>query len=212
MIRTPLLALAALSLLTASCVTAPPVAAPVLEYAANNSCAATPDLSSAASLIPERPRAQYIVTAAVTQAAACLTRAERSATPYLLYALPAASESRTFTAGALLEPARIFAPHVSLLDANGVVVRDFDSTQFMYRGPVYSVQFRPRAGEAYLLFTAEPMLVGQRYNSVAIGTQTASAYTTVGAVSWTSGVDNTQSRTFSYEGGVQVIVYDPSVH
>jgi hypothetical protein len=70
------------------------------------------------------------------------------------------------------------------------------------------VQFRPRAGEAYVLVSADPALVGQRYDSIVIATSTASAATAAGAFSWTTGVDGAQSRTFSYEGTIQVSVYD----
>ena len=65
------------------------------------------------------------------------------------------------------------------------------------------MQFRPRAGEAFILVTAEPALVGQRYDSISIATYTTATYVGAGAVTWTSGVDSAHSRVFSYEGAVQ---------
>lgn len=200
-------AVLAAALALAACATARPPPPPVLEYV-RTSCDASPDVASATSLTPDRARAQFVVNTPVTAATHCLTREDGGVSPYQVYALPADPATKTITIGAAVEMARIFAPQISVLDANGVVTRSFDRAQYAYRGYVYSVQFRPHEGEAFVLVTADPTLVGQRYDSVFIGTQTASTYAAGVTVSWTSGVDNAQSRTFSYEGGLQAIVYD----
>jgi hypothetical protein len=87
----------------------------------------------------------------------------------------------------------------------GRVSRTFTPSDYFFRGPVYSVLFRPRAGEAYVLVTADAARVGQRYDSISIGT--GSVYFADGG-SWRYGVDASHSRVFSYEGAVQVIIND----
>jgi hypothetical protein len=190
----------------AACATpAPPPA--VLEYVASN-CAAAPSVANAASLVPEREREAHAVRTPVTPETPCVVDADGRTAPYAVFAVPADFEDKTLTAGASLEAARIFAPQVSLLDAQGTVVRTFTRADYLYRGAIYGVQFRPRAGETYVLVAADPALVGERYDSILIGTSTATSATPAGAFSWTTGVDGEQSRTFSYEGTIQVSVYD----
>lgn len=190
--------------LTAACA-AGSISPPVLTYASQG-CATAADLSTAVSLTPPRERAVHVVTSPVDSGTPCLDRAAPA--PYVLYRLPIDLDDKTVTVGSTLEAMRIFAPEVAVLDGGGAVTRTFAREEFYYRGPHYSVQFRPREGDAYVLVSAEPELVGQRYDSIMIGTTTTSLYTAGGGVSWTSGVDRAQSRTFSYEGTVQVLVND----
>lgn len=189
-----------------ACASVPPPQA-VLEYARQN-CASQPDLATAQSLTPDRKKAVHSVSTQVNGQTPCVTTTGGAASPYVLYVLPSDHDGKTITVGASLEVVRIFAPHVAVLDAHGAVTRTFASDQFMYRGPVYSVLFRPRAAEAYIIVTAEPSLVGQRYDSINISTATSSTYAAGATISWTTGVDATQSRVFSYEGAVIVTVHD----
>ncbi len=174
---------------------------PTTSYARQD-CASQPDLSKALGLTPK-----MTVSTPITAATACLA-GKGGPTPYVVYALPSELGDKTFDVGAGLEGVRIFAPEVSLLNAEGAVTRTFPREQFLYRGAVYSVQFRARPGERYLMVTAAPDLVGKAYQSIAIGTSTTTVYTGVGTASWTSGVDSSQHRTFSYDGVAQVSVFD----
>ncbi len=192
--------------LLASCATpAPPPAVTAFTRA---NCVAAPDLAAAISLTPDSKKAVYTVTTPVNADTPCLSQAG-GAKPYVLYALPADIQDKSLIIGGLLEMARIVPPAVTLLDRQGAVVRAFEASDYYFRGPVYSVQFVPRAGEAYALVTVDTNRVGQRYDSIAISTSTAATYVTGGgAVSWTSGVDSSQSRVFSYEGSIQAAVFD----
>ena len=199
-----IMAVGAIGGLAAACA-AGSVQPPVLTYA-NQGCAAAADLMTAVSLTPPRERAVHVVAVPVDTSTPCLNRS--GPTPYVVYQLPADLGDKTVTVGSMLEATRIFAPEVAVLDGRGMVTRTFAREEYHYRGGHYSVQFRPRDEEAYVLVSADPALVGQRYDSIMIGTTTTSVYTGGGGVSWTSGVDNSQSRTFSYEGTVQVLVND----
>jgi hypothetical protein len=191
----------------AGCVTIPAPPSAVLEYARQD-CGDRADLASATSLVPERERASHTVSVNVTAQTACLAEAERTS-PYVVFAVPPDGAGKTIQVGATLEAARIFSPRIAVLDAEGVVTRTFERDQFLYRGPIYSVQLRPRPNEAFVLVTADPALVGQRYDSINISTATGGAYAAGVYASWTTGVDQAQSRTFSYEGTVVVTVYSP---
>lgn len=200
-----LAALAACAALTA-CATAAPPAPPLLQYARTD-CAAGPALTAAISLTPDKPRAVHIVETLVDVQTPCLSRSGRS-TPYLVYALPSDHDDKTLIVGGQLEPNRIFSPEVAILDSRGEVTRTFAATDFMYRGPVYSIQFRPRESESFVLVTNEPSRVGQVYNSILTGTQSTAV--PAGAVVFmiNSGTEAHLSRTFSYDGRVHVLVND----
>ena len=208
---TRLRALGAIGLLGATagaCATAavpPPRAA--LTYARQD-CSATPDLSIAVSLTPDKERAVHLVASPIGTDTPCLMTRAGVAVPYVLYALPADFSDKTLNVGSSLEQLRIFAPSVEILDAQGSVTRSFERREYYYRGPVYSVQFRPRHGESYLLVTAAPELVGQQYDAIQIGIATtvvpAGLYTAVVY----SGTEAKQLRTFSYDGTVRVAIND----
>ena len=196
----------------AGCATSTPIAIPAatLEYSRAD-CAATPDLTAPMSLTPDKERATFSVMAPVSPATPCLTRADGKTTPYVAFALPADHADKTVIVGTTLEPLHIMSPAVTILDRNGQVSRTFGAEDYMYRGAVYSVLFRPRETEAYVLVTADPSRVGQRYDSITVGVVTTTVYTGYGASNWSSGVEAAQSRTFSYEGTVQVQVADNDI-
>lgn len=184
----------------AACATAPPAA--VTTFAART-CAAEPDLAGAVSLAPKKAdETTVVVTTKVDGTTPCLTRNGQSG-PYLVYALPAEHLGKVVMVGSVLEAARLLPPSVAVLDGAGKVTRTFPATDLFFRGPVYSVEFQPRAEDAYVLVTTDAARVGQSYTTIAIGTQTNSS----GYVSWTSGVDQKIARTFSYEGSLQATVY-----
>ena len=191
--------------LLAGCATAP-VPPAALSYDGHH-CDGTPDLGRAASLAPEDGRAIHTVTTPVDGFAPCLGSGA-SATPYLLYAIPPI-DVRMIEVGSHLEPARIFSLKVDLLDEGGNRVRSFAPEHYLYRGGILSVQFVPQSGERFILVTADPARIGQTRDAVAISTSTTAVWTGYGAATWTSGVDQNISRTFSYEGSVMAAVYSP---
>ncbi|QTC86887.1 MalM family protein [Brevundimonas pondensis] len=195
-----------LGMTAAACATAAPPPPPALTYARQD-CSATPDLSTAVSLTPDKERAVHLVASPVGPETSCLVRAGVAA-PYVLYALPADFGDKTLNVGSTLEHMRIFAPNVEILDGQGNVIRTFERREYFYRGPVYSVQFRPRPGEAYLLVTAAHDLVGQQYDAIQIGV--ASTVVTTGLYSAViqTGTEAKQMRTFSYDGTVRVAIND----
>lgn len=192
------------AVLAAGCVATVQAPPATLSYAGQN-CDSAPDLGRAASLVPEERKAHHTVSLPVDGGTPCLQSGADS-TPYVLYAIPA-NDVRMIEVGSQLEMARIFSPRIALLDQDGLVVRNFDPDQYLYRGGVLSVQFVPQAGERFILVTADPERIGRAYDAVAIGTSTTSVYTGFGMASWTSGVDRNISRTFSYEGSVMAVVH-----
>ena len=192
----------------AACATTPPPVPPAALTYSGVDCAAAPDLVNPVSLTPDKERATFSVNAPITAATPCLLHAEGWTTPYVTFALPADYSDKTVIVGTLLEPLRILSPSVVILDREGRVSRTFGLDDYMYRGAVYSVQFRPRETEAYIVVTAEPSRVGRQYDSISVGVVTTTLYTGYGAANWNSGVEAAQSRTFSWEGTVQIQVAD----
>ncbi|MGQ3040498.1 MAG: hypothetical protein ACT6TH_06865 [Brevundimonas sp.] len=199
-------AVAAGGALASACATAVPPSPAVLEYS-RAGCPATPDLSTAISLTPKKETNGHIVTTVIGPESGCLQMGETSS-PYALYALPSDIDDKTLSVGGVLEVLRILSPTVSVLGTDGAVRRTFAAEDYFYRGPVYSVQFRPEPGDAYVLVTTNPARVGQRYDSINVGTSTTAVYTGYGTANFTTGHEVNGSRAFSYEGAVQIIVYD----
>jgi hypothetical protein len=192
--------------LTTACATLPPPAPPVLEYARQD-CDAAPDLTTAISLTPAKESHVHRVSTVMSGETACLTR-DGGTSPYVVYALPADHEDKTLIVGGVLEAFRIFAPAITLLDAQGQVTRTFPAEEFLYRGSVYSVQFRPRATETYILVDVDRARVGVGYDAINVGTNTTTISTGYYASNITTGTENHSSRTFSWAGTVLVTVND----
>ena len=190
----------------AACATVPPPASPVLAYARGD-CASIPDLTTAISLTSPKEARTHMVSTVVSQQTSCLAREART-TPYVIYALPADRADKTLIVGGVLEGFRILSPGVTLLDAEGRVTRAFAAGEFLYRGPVYSVQFRPRDTEAYLMVDVDATRIGTRYDAINVGTNTTTISTGYITSNFTTGTEARSSRTFSWEGTVLVTVND----
>ena len=201
-----LLSAVCLLLAATGCATAIAPLPPVLEYSGTD-CQSTVDLTRAVSLTPQKETNGFVVVAQVGAASPCL-RLGATSTPYALFALPTDYDDKTIAIGGSLEPLRIFSPEVAVLAADGTEIRTLAAADFFYRGTVFSVQFRPRAGEAFVVVKADSGRVGQHYDAINVGTNTTAVYTGYGVANFTNGVEANASRVFSYHGDVQVIVYD----
>jgi hypothetical protein len=110
--------------------------------------------------------------------------------------------------GGLLGYDRIFSPRVRVLDAEGRETRGFVDSDWFSRGPVYSVQFRPRPGDAFVVVSADPSRVGRTESAINVGTNTTVIYTGYGASNWTTGQERHATRVFAYDGEVRVTIND----
>ncbi|MFM2410936.1 MAG: hypothetical protein RL481_1764 [Pseudomonadota bacterium] len=202
-----------LGLALSGCVTAPVYDSAVTRYSGTN-CSAQPDLAGAISLIPPEKKKKakiWSVPAQLNGVSPCLEMAGVKG-PHLLYVIPADATGKVLEVGAPLEPLRIFAPKIALLDAEGKAVREFRADEFMFRGPVYSVQFRPGEQDRYILVTSNNANVGKKYDSILVGVAANTIYSGSGYSStYYTGVDEDQRRIFSYEGSVVATVYSDPV-
>lgn len=190
----------------AGCVTAPPPPPALFTYDRSD-CGAEPNLAPAIGLTPEKEKVLYEVLTPIGPASGCLIRGGKP-TPYVIYALPSDTGNKIFDVGAVIESARIFAPEVTTLNEKGASVRTFARDKYNYRGSLYSVQFEARPEERYILVTTDSELVGQRYDSIAISTNTTTISVGVAASNWTTGVDTRQLRMFSYDGVARASAFD----
>ena len=194
------------------CVSAPQYYGAVTQYRAAD-CSAQPDLAGAISLIPPEKKKKakiWSVPAQLNGVSRCLDN-DGAKGPHVVYVIPADATGKVLEVGAPLEPLRIFAPKIAVLDAEGKVIRAFRADEYMFRGPVYSVQFRPSEGDRYILVTSNNANVGKRYDSILVGVAAHTIYSGNGYSSnYYTGVDEDQQRVFSYEGSVVATVYsDP---
>lgn len=197
----------ALTPLLAACVTTVEPPPPPLLAWDRADCDAAPDLGRTVSLTPKKETAVHVVSTPLGQGSPCLAQAG-GAGPYVVYALPADLDDKTLIVGGILGYDRIFSPQVRVLDAEGRETRTFVDSDWFNRGPVYSVQFRPRPGDAFVVVSADPSRVGRTESAINVGTNTTVVYTGYGASNWTTGQENHATRVFAYDGDVRVTVND----
>lgn len=170
-------------------------------------CDASPDLGRTVSLTPKKETAVHVVSTPLGYGSPCLSQ-EGGAGPYVVYALPTDLDDKTLIVGGLLGYDRIFSPRVRVLDAEGRETRGFVDSDWFSRGPVYSVQFRPRPGDAFVVVSADPSRVGRTESAINVGTNTTVIYTGYGASNWTTGQERHATRVFAYDGEVRVTIND----
>jgi hypothetical protein len=170
-------------------------------------CDASPDLGRTVSLTPKKETAVHVVSTPLGYGSPCLSQ-EGGAGPYVVYALPTDLHDKTLIVGGLLGYDRIFSPRVRVLDAEGRETRGFVDSDWFSRGPVYSVQFRPRPGDAFVVVSADPSRVGRTESAINVGTNTTVIYTGYGASNWTTGQERHATRVFAYDGEVRVTIND----
>lgn len=170
-------------------------------------CATAPDMALAVDLTPLKDKKQWVVDHDMLADAPCLMQ-DGQAAPYAVFALPPHGTSRAVEVGSVLEPGRLFSPRVSLLDADGVPVRDFANDKLMFRSSIYSVRFVPAETERYVLVTAEPVMIGKAYDAIRSSIRsTGYAPTPYTYSTWYSGHEVETTHAFSYVGKMRGMVY-----
>lgn len=182
---------------------------PLLDLTSRNDCAAKPDLGQARALTLDKDR-KALVTAIVDQTAPCLEHAAGTKSLYAVFELPAADPSAVVTVASATAGGGVFAPHVVLLNAQGLPLRELERDKFLFRGNELSVLFRQHADDRYILVASDPSVVGKSFVQVSETTssQTMGTGTAAGPVYFTvySGKDVSGEYVYAHTGAVTVTI------
>jgi hypothetical protein len=195
------IAVLALAAIAPACATTQPEAAVLI--APEGPCNVSPDIGSA--LLLEAPNRNDTTRqfAGLSSETPCWSDPEHKVnSAYLLARLPEAENSVLLTVSAANEYLRMFALDVRMLNVEGETLRVFNRQQYLSLGDGYSLQVTPRPNEVLVLVTADPQLVGSSVDSINMSVATTPVYTAYGTTNYSTGLDTTYSRQFSYEGGV----------
>lgn len=176
---------------------------PPLTIVLNKNCTVTPILEPATPIITDTTKKSFSITTEITTIALCLEETPGAKSLYHVYRLPRGFEAMDITIGALREEARILAPIVKVYDPKGSVTRAFDNDDFLFRGAHYSVQFRNRPGDAFILIASNPSIVGEVSSNIS-NTVTSTSYSTGTGAFFTmySGQETQQQAKFSHTGSI----------
>ena len=196
--------IAALAAATTGCVTVEPPLPPVLSIA-GKTCSPQPDLSTAVTTVPARPAQWRDVSSVVGATTGCIAT-EAGEANYVVFTLPDHPANHTITVGGTKDVLGIFAPSVSVLDANGAPVRTFEPSRYADLGTLVGVQFRPPAEARYVLVQSDPALVGKEVSALEVGINSSTMYAGAGTAFYqhASGAVNNARRVFSHEGMVSL--------
>lgn len=188
----------------AACAGTPP---PPTLTLAGAQCAAAPDLALAKPLaFAGKSLTQDIELAATGP---CLRDEDGRNRLYALLRLPDETAG-AFTA-AVASPARgnvVFAPRISLLDAQGGVVRELSEDSLTFRGGALTGLLRPHRGERYLLVSSNPDAVGRNFSRTAASVNVSTISVGMAFAQLHSGADTTSNYTYSHTGKI-VVSIDP---
>jgi hypothetical protein len=155
-------AVVAMLCLSAACESTSPPPSAVLSFTSTAGCAEGLAAERAEVVTVKKRQDSGNITTQVSAASACQVEngVER---PFALYRLPRGVDIQSVQAGGVFQVNRVFAADVKTLDENLAPVRDFGPDAFYHRGGSWSVFFRPRDQERYILVRANPELVGKSY-------------------------------------------------
>lgn len=207
----------ALAGLTACSTTPPaPLPEPVVEFAGAE-CTNAPDLGLAQSYLDDAKAAKKMMKNRTIRleeflgdSGSCLNLDGGLTSPYAVFTIPQSIKGLVINAGSFKDGNSIFAASISVLDKNGEQTREFSREKYRVMGRRYGVQFRPRSGDAFVVISADPKLIGEVST-----TQEVSANS-----SYVSGVNGgggnnivgsqkTFNRTFSFDGAVGLRIVFP---
>ncbi len=178
---------------------------PVLTVSATE-CVAVPDLESAVQLTFDG-KEKSMETLEIAASGPCLKDAQDRRRLFRLLRLPGGEAPYTVSVASLAHGSTVFAPHLTLLNADGDMVREIDPQSLMFRGGSLTGMFRPRADELYVLVASNPDAVGERFSRT-VESMSASVMPVGSAfINVYSGHDTTTSYVFSHAGEVAVTVY-----
>jgi hypothetical protein len=188
-------------LMAAACAHAPDVA-PVLDLA-DRDCTAAPSLAGAlpAVAIVDGDREKPVI-ATLDLTSPCVSGPNGKAL-YALFALPDGGPY-TISLSSVPLGRSLFAPHASVLDAQGAVLRELATSSFMFRGTNLTVLYRSHPGERYLLVASDPPNVGKPLSRINETVQQTVASTGYATFVMYTGSDIPMSTTWAHNG--QVIV------
>jgi hypothetical protein len=165
-------------------------------------CAAAADLRLAVAL-PFDAKDGGTVSAVFDRSMPCVSQA---GTPslYRIYRLPEYAAPYIISIASVPADGRLFAPRVSLLDANGDSVREIARDTTIFRDGDLSVFFRARKGEDYLLIESDSERVGQKSERVQESTGTTVLAAGPAIVAVHTGNDATTDLVYSHDGSVSI--------
>lgn len=151
------LATLALLLALAACVR-PAEPPPLLDLGAR-ACPGTPDLAAAPTLVVTSP-ATNLREFDITAASPCL-RGPDGPGLYAAFLLPSLASPAMLRVASIPQGPALFAPRIQLLDRAGQVLREVGPDAFLFRGGGLTALVRLRDGEAAVVITSHPPVIGQ---------------------------------------------------
>lgn len=196
-------AVALAALLLAGCSSAP-VPPPMLSIDADN-CAAQPDLAQAQALVLAKDADDAKPVATTFDAkTACFAPTPGAKALYRVFALPQETADYTVSVASAPFGQGIFAPDVSLLDADGKVLRTIPREKFVFRGNALTILFRSHPDEHYLLVSSDPNELGKTFERTQEATQVYTGSTGFGTYQIHTGTDTTNQYIYTANGNVSV--------
>ncbi|HOY78384.1 MAG TPA: hypothetical protein PLN33_11295 [Hyphomonadaceae bacterium] len=205
-------ALGASLCLFAGCVTSVPAPAAVTSFEPQTACSAQVSLVNVATLTPEKPSGHMEQLASLGPAGPCAQTASGASVPYAVFSLPTSGKVASISAGAMLEEARLIAPTVFTLSADGRVIRTFSDRELRHRDRTLGVLFIPRTEEKFVAVAVEPGKIGGAFSFVAVDPTTVQTPAGLTTPEQIAQFKASLARPYSYEGQVYARAYfaDPA--
>lgn len=139
----------------------------------------------------------------VSSASPCLETSEGVRSLFELVQLPEHAQPFSVRMAAVPSSTGLFAPQLTLLDAEGLPVRQIPEEKFLFRGPKLTASTMIAGDERYLLIASNPEVVGDRTQRTS---SVINQYQSGGPIYFTvrTGSEFTKSVTYSHGGNITV--------
>lgn len=187
-----------LAALTGACASPPP---PPLLTISDKGCVAAPDLATA---LPIPLKSDSPVKAVFDAKTACLKPDGGAPRLYAAFVLPESPEPFFLSVTSKSNGRGVLAPHLTLLDSNGKMVREIAYDKFLFRGNGLNTAFRPQEGEKFIVITSEPAVVGQSSSGIVASIQTTTVPAGAGYFMMNTGREGIRTLVREHGGTVTI--------
>lgn len=189
-------------LFAAACAPRQEIVPPV--YSLNkDSCEDKPKLVSALP-IGFNPEEIVSIDLRIDQTSNCLSGENNESQLYQVIKLPSTSAPYIITVGSQPNGQSIFAPSIATLLDTGEIIREFDQSNFLFRGGKLTTKLKVEANEQYLMVASNPASVGESTTQITNLINRNSGYSNGIIYNYNTGAENRSSYQFSHAGMVTV--------
>lgn len=145
----------------------------------------------------------------IDESSKCLQSGETRRS-FAVFRLPEVADSYLLSVSSMMRGRTLLSPRLSLLAADGSLLREVGRDMFQFRGEALNVVIRSRPEERYVMVASDPDTVGQQHSQITAELRsTAIMVAPTAFVPINTGAESVKGLVFSHNGALEISVRWP---